>query len=155
MTAAAQQRAPVSELVHLRPAQQEDVDLVYSSWLHSYWESEPRALKGVSRALYMDGQQGVIDELVQRAAVVVACDPHSPLDAFGWVCAEEKAGIAVVHYVYVKKHFRRWGLAAHLVTRGVLAEVQAPHGVAYTHQTRAGMPLVRRLKAVFNPYLSR
>jgi len=146
--------ARIRELVHLRPMAPGDVDFLYSTWLHSYWDGDAPALRDVSKPLYFRGQQGLIDDVLQRSSVLVACDPLSHDDAFGWACFEVRAGILVWHYTYVKKPFRRMHLASFLLVQAA-ALGNTRVGVSYTHQTRLGRRLMDKFRGVYNPYLTR
>lgn len=141
----------LEEKVALRTVQPDDVDLIYDSWLHS-----GRTDRGppVDKAIYFHGQRQVIGELLKRSPVIIACEPAVPAHVLGWVCFELRAGLLVLHYIYVKKAFRRMGIAT-LMMRDMLAHPDASKGLTYSHWTPAAKPLMKRFHGVYNPYLSR
>ena len=99
--------------VAIRPADSGDVGLIYSSWLKSYWDARPPALRGVPREVFFSdhGHHGVITRLLPRSSVLVACEPEDPSEIYGWLCASPRA----LHYVYVKELWRRKHVATRLI----------------------------------------
>lgn len=135
--------SPAAEEWRLRPADAEDEAFLCHSWLKSF---RPSATE-VPGVIYHRGQHEVIERLLGRSIVTVACNPEDEAQIFGYLVHEKRGPVVVLHYVYVKAPFRRLGLA-----RALLAHVGA-EGCHYTHRTPAFARLARALRAHFNPYL--
>ncbi len=134
----------------VRPATRNDAAFVASSWLRSYREA-PAAVAVPSRT-YFYWHHRVIEVLLGRSAVLVACDPRRPDTIVGWACAEAMEGALVLHYVYVKHSFRRAGVARALV-RALQASEPGSEQVFATHATRKSFRLMRDAGIFYNPYL--
>lgn len=103
-----------SEIV-IRPAGEDDIKFVMSSWKQS-WRVCPWA--GVIRNdEYFDSIRSTIDGLIARGAVLqVACLASKPEAIIGWVCSELLSdGLCCIHYVYVKDPYLRNGIGEQLV----------------------------------------
>lgn len=95
-----------------RPYNDEDISFITNSWLKSMQKSLPWS--NLKNTIYFSGMAKRINHIIDRAGVLVACDPRSPDTIVGWMCAEwidldgEKE--PVMHYVYVKYPFRGFGI---------------------------------------------
>jgi GNAT superfamily N-acetyltransferase len=123
--------------VEIRPATEEERRLVRASWFSSYRTGGFAPQVGFD--LYKAGQGALIERLVRASSVFVAAAEAVPDEVCGWIVASDKA----VHYCYVKQAYRRVGVAT------LLLEGEAPR---YSHETRAGRLLARKLRMRFDPY---
>ena len=116
--------------------------LVYATWLRSY-EAWSLAAKHIPRDVFFAEHHKVIDRVLGRGASVrVAALPDEPDVILGWAVTEGP----VVHYVYVKPDFRRYGLA-----KALLAHVQRPF--TYSHSTYVTRDVHKHLDGcIYNPY---
>lgn len=121
--------------VLIRPATLEDRSFIIDSWLRSYRNSEfgRRIPDDVWYAAW--GHGGFVEAAVSvPGSVLVACLPSDPSFVYGFrACGygyQPDPAMGVLHYVYVKKDFRRAGIARQLLAGGVY-----PCGV--THETPA------------------
>lgn len=135
--------------VTLRPVAPADEPLVFSSWLRSY-RTAP-AVAQVRGPVYFANQRRVIERILLRAQVLVACSPSEPTDVFGYAVCERTASGLVVHWLYVKHPFRRLGVAGRLLSAAGAGDVAT---IQHTHETDAGKRLAKRLGSVLNPYLA-
>lgn len=95
----------------VRPATADDIPFVFDSWLNS-WRTSKWA--GVVRNCdYYSTTRSVIEDLIARGAVLLVADAGPTL--LGWVCAEEKDGRAVLHYLYTKDAYLRLGVEERLL----------------------------------------
>lgn len=126
----------------IREAVATDANLIYSSWLRSYWNSTAIGL-GVEYQVYQAGQRARIDRLLRTHGALVACSPEAPDTIMGWACID--GDHVAVHYAYTRQIYRRAGVARSLlVLDGILPRYA-------THMTPAfsrGFPSVQ-----YNPYL--
>src|SRR5678815_1999534 len=87
----------------LRDVEPGDVNYVRATWLRSGADSDFARVLG---AAYWDrhvGHHAVIDALIRRARVVVACSVTHHATIVGWACIEP----GIVHYVHVREEFRK------------------------------------------------
>jgi GNAT superfamily N-acetyltransferase len=124
-------------MVTLRNLRPDDYNFVLSSWLKSYRNS--RFGKGFTNEVYYRSQTDAILGLLSTARVVVACDPTDERHVFGYAVGQESPDGAQfwLHYCYVKKFYRRLGIARQLV-RNLSGR---PRQVRVTHW----MPVCRKL----------
>ena len=117
-------------------------NLVFATWLKSYQTSSIHA-KGIPKDLFFAEHHRLIERIFERDPVVrlaVLPDDHDVV--LGWVVGTP----GIVHYVYVKPSFRRYGIARALLK---------PFGdkFTYTHATYVLRDLYPRLDGcVYNPY---
>lgn len=145
--------------MHVRAARPDDVAFITSSWLKSYRDAP--AVKNCPNSLYYAAQHEVLNVIVPRAVTLVVTTEalDKPIMGkgiiLGYMCAEMTAErILVVHYIYIKRDFRNFGLARMLLE--TMIETEQPLGIHYTHQTFAGMAIAKdhkeELELVYNPY---
>ena len=135
-----------------------DLAFVARSWLKSLRPSKPYA--DVSGEVFFYWHHQLVEGLWAdpTAAWLMAVDPVDPDRIYGWLCGQKAESLAgtlpVVHYVYVAKAFRRFGLACRLMTT-LIPEVSAAAVVVATAHTPPGAGVVKRLGAqvMYNPYL--
>lgn len=139
VTEAGSQVAPSAPGICLRPGREGDLPLVYHSWLHTLREASPWDV--LSRTVYFRGQHAVIENILARAGLVVAALEDDPDQILGYAVAEP----GVLHWVYVKSLFRRYGVA-----RALLAELDLPSPVVYTHKTKWCARLFKN--GVYDPF---
>lgn len=111
-------------------------------------------VRGVPDRIYYYQHHKVLEEVIPRSIVLVACADDNPDQILGWICAETVNGPAlVIHYVYVKYAMRKWGIAKQLVQ--LLQASEQPVAVFHTHRTKAGKSIVldKKLGWIYNPYL--
>lgn len=121
-------------------------NLIYATWLRSYQVSSLQA-KHIKRDLFFAEHHKVLDSIFARNPHVrLAVLPDDPSVVLGWSVVERADDTDVVHYVYVKPSFRRYGIA-----KALLSDVQIPF--VFTHSTYGLRDLHPRLeKCEFNPY---
>ena len=125
-----------------------DVPLICSSWLKSYRKAP--AVAKLRGPVYFDSQRSVVERILGRASVAVACSQSDFADVYGYVVYESLAAGTVLHWLYVKQPFRGLGIA-----RVLLSASGAPRAksVQHSHETEKGRVLARALGSVLNPYL--
>ena len=98
----------------LRPGNPDtDLNYVRSSWLKTYSTSD--FAKSINHDLFFKRHTVVVNDLLSRCLVTVACDPEDPSFIFGWIAYELDP--ACVHYVCVKNRYRRdYGVGKRLLT---------------------------------------
>jgi hypothetical protein len=141
---ATQREAPQSAAFDLRPFDADDTAFLYKSWLDSYRYSDWG--KQFDNRTYYDGHHAVIERVLPRSRVVVACLPDNPTVDLGFAVGEADT----LHFVYVKRNFRQFGVASAL-----LEALDLPKSPRISHVTgdwfrcfRSRFPSSR-----WNPYL--
>lgn len=134
-----------SAAVLYRRADPDDAAFVFSYWLRDHFERSAFA-KGITKATFMRLHHLLLERIIARSVVFVACDPEAPNVCYGFICAE---GPEVLHYLYVKRRFRRMGIGT-----GLLAAAGMSDGPkVFTHLTDEGIALRRKFPlAEYSPY---
>lgn len=100
------------ELFDLRAMIDSDRAMIASSWLKNFRPASPE----VSPLVYANHQSRLIDRLIERNSAVVACSPQDGNHIYGWICgAVYMMTDPVIHYVYVKRAMREFGIGKRLV----------------------------------------
>jgi GNAT superfamily N-acetyltransferase len=123
-----------------------DHAFVFSSWLKSYrkgaWgECHPLPER------YFKLEHDVIERIMRNCEVMIACDPEDAEHLFGYIVFRRQADFITIDWVYVKKPFRKLGIAARLiefaVKKNTVTEV--------SHLTESGEYITRKYGFIFNP----
>jgi hypothetical protein len=92
----------------IRPAIPTDIPFVYSTWLRSYRTGSGLGLQS-GKHQYFVLYQMILDQILERESttVLVAALDEDLSIALGYIVIEPK----ILHYVFVKEPFRRFGIA--------------------------------------------
>jgi hypothetical protein len=138
--------------VQIRKPLEGDIGFIFSTWLKSYRHDSPLTWP-IRQDVFFDQHEQLVKRLFQRPNVMIAvsCDESDPALIFGYLVIEKPN---TVHFCYVKKSLRRYGIMAKL-----LEEFDIPkdlEGWAYSHLTNSTQTLWKegKWKGVFNPYLA-
>lgn len=116
----------------IRPAVVGDVAFCSATWKQSFWRESPWA-KRVRWGVFAPHHSQIIQRLLERSSVLVACDPEREEEILGYIAFELPPKI--LHWSYVKPSFRRAGVfSALLAATGLPGDLA---GCAVTHCTRA------------------
>lgn len=129
----------------LRAGVETDHAFIFSTLLRCFKHSSGFAKRIPERTFFTHHHQA-IEKLLARATtrVLVVCDPTEANVIWGYAIGEP----GIIHFVYVKKVFRRMGIAGAL-----LADVDV-NACVFTHWTDGWNDLLRRWPhAQYNPYL--
>lgn len=101
----------------------------------------------------MEGQMELRDRLLARAEIWLACSPADPWFVMGFIVADRPHSAIVLHFLYVKHHFRRLGLGVRLLE----SMAEGRRRIVATHRTRSWDQVAPRLSqrgylVEFNPY---
>lgn len=142
----------MSGAYRLRIAVREDEPSIYSDWLKS--ARKARTFHGVTSQVFYFWMHAIIETLLDDASVtwLVACASDDPTKIYGWLCGHRATTLAgdqsVVHYVYVKKLYRRVGIATNLLERFV-----GDAAIVASSMSEAGRELIGDRIYLFNPFL--
>lgn len=127
------------------------IPFVYNSWLRSYRHGSSFA-KPIESRLFYDRHHQIISRILDRPStkVFVASPKEDPETFIGYLVVEEGYGPAIVHFCYVKRPFRRLGVAKALCGAAGLNLNQC----VYTHRTYDLESLESRYPGLsYDPYL--
>jgi GNAT superfamily N-acetyltransferase len=147
----------------LRPGEPEDRSVVADSWSRTFAAYEPRcaqcgtkdkasAPKGdtwirhgsgwIAPNLHYEGERHIIDELLERAGLIVGHLDDAPDVVVSWCVFELLSEGLTVHYVWTRPEFQRRGYGRQLLA--MAREVAGPNGrLRCSHMTHAGERLIR------------
>lgn len=133
---------PSTPPVHLRPYNDAtDAALVYSSWINQVRSLPPLACTDPRL------HRPVVATLLARGSCLVACNPADHAHVYGYAVTELPD---VLHFVYVRNTFRRFGIGS-LLCASLLPSFKQQTTFC-THNTRALPHLRRPWRLEFNPY---
>ncbi len=134
--------------VYIRDAAEADLPLIFSSWLKSFRNGT--FAKFIDNTIYFEQHHKVIEKLLKRSKVRVACSPTNPEDIFGYLVWEKMDGVFILHYGYTKHTFRNLGVFAQLMKdTGETFETSGLH----THTTIPCTTLMPRYELIYHPYI--
>jgi GNAT superfamily N-acetyltransferase len=137
----------------LRLQSKSDEPSIYSDWLRSARKS--RTYAGVKSQVFYFWQHLVIEQLLIDPSVtwLVASSLSDPTKIYGWLCGQRADTLAgdqaVIHYLYVKRLYRRVGIASRLIE----SFAGSAPALVVTSMTDSGRALLGDRTFVFNPFL--
>lgn len=97
----------------LRASEGDDESFIYSSWLKAHFDIGAN-VKAIDRKTFETHHRTIIQELLRRGNVLIACDPEVPTLIYGWIAYELIGHQLCVHYCYVRGSQRRFGIGRRL-----------------------------------------
>lgn len=144
----------------IRPANQSDIDFVFSSWLESYRFSpiacvteKKLATKQVKSALlqsetYYKNYRKIITKIIEASNISIICNKDDNDQIFGFLCHRPlNDNIEIISYIYIKQPFRRMGMAKELINNLKSTELIA------THAKLNAIQFIKHFNMVYNPFL--
>lgn len=135
--------------IRIRPAMEEDIPFIFSTWLKSYRDS--LFAQNISTTIYYAEHHKVVERLLKSCSVFVACDDKDVSQLYGYICAENIDSILVVHYTYVKHSFRWLGIGRQLLN--AIEHDQTKVSI-FTHNTKICRILANKFNFVHSPYIA-
>lgn len=119
-----------SNNIVIRPGIPDDFNFVISTWLKCYRHSSTFT-KHVKSTIFFLWHQRVIKRILSRpqTKVLVACEANDPSLILGYLVCESQ-DVSVLHFIYVKKAFRKFGIGKELFQVS-----QSPSDSEFTHHT--------------------
>lgn len=146
------------KVVSMRPMAQTDVPYIYNTWLEDFYSSHHVKIKGSSRAiqthvalmpkeLYFKEQRAVIDKILKKSYITVACNSEDEHQIFGYIVHRQLGDeIGIISWIYVRPVYRGFGIAKKL-----LESAGEMHVI--THALPKSRWFLRKFNLVFNPYM--
>ncbi len=135
--------------IEIRRAKRSDIPFITSSWLKS--NRHGYMVRSVPNNIYYYNHHKILEELLPRSVVLVACNAEDPDQILGWMCAEVVDTAMVIHYVYVKQSFRKFGIAKRIVN--LMKTTEDPPAVMATHSNPEVRDLLKEKNIIYNPYI--
>lgn len=136
-----------STIVKLRAPNKADLNFILNSWLKSYRNSGFAA--PMINPVYYKNHEPLLKDLLSSNLITVACNPLDEGQIYGYVVFNYLPGdILVLHYIYTKHSFRRFGIA-----KQIMASIRkSDDAILYTHHTKYAELLKNKLPIIFDPY---
>lgn len=131
----------------IRLAEPADLPFVFSCWVRAVQAARNRAyrelptdtLRAVERFLRLAdtnwvsaAQHALCERLLKRSLVLIACNPGNTDQIYGFLVVEPE--VPVVHFLFVKKRFRRLGVAKDLMANAAPGALEAGLPVQVTYR---------------------
>ena len=95
--------------VRLRPFSEGDLTCVISDWLRSFRDAPDVA--STQNDIYYAGMKVRIGRIAEIGKIIIACNPGSPREIYGWMAYRYDDESLIIDYCYVKYKYRRLGVA--------------------------------------------
>lgn len=137
--------------IALRPATEEDMPFFFSATLQSHFYSSPSCLN-LLPSIYYPEHKKALQRLLERDAIflTIACLKEDPDVILGFALTEPREN--VLHYMYVKRAFRRFGVARELMA-ALGIELRRAHVSHWTDDMADIQRTKRYPELTYNPYL--
>lgn len=146
-------KMPGASEMGVRPFRPEaDTDFLYNSWLRSY-KAGSHFAKRIRHHVFFPWHKQVIARFLERenAHVLIAHEASDPRTILGYLAWEWGGGTEepIIHYAYVKEHFRKQGVA-----RRLFIESKIPLDRAlFTHWTAPVGEIIEKYPSLtYDPY---
>lgn len=152
--------------IAVREPTNSDTNFITNSWLESFRQGGYMNAT-VPNRVYFNQHHRILEKIVPRSRILVACNSTDTRQVFGWICAELMDRHLVIHYIYIKDDFRQMGIASRLVRLLLDTQDVVKNVILTTHQTWKSKVLIqgRRewdlkpmaerhgITALYNPYM--
>ena len=125
-------------MINIRDAGGGDAAFIFATWLRSLYFGSS-FFRRIDKDTYFDKYKLVVSALLAMATIKIACLSEDQDVVVGYAVYEGP----VLHWVYVKKNWRKQGVARLLVPDNINT---------FSHFTNVGWT-ARRLEWKFNPFL--
>lgn len=98
----------------IRKAEKTDEAFIYSTWLRGLYYGNPW-FREIDQETFFSKYHGVIENVLSKASVDVACLEEDPDTVLGYVVYRGP----ILDWVFVKKSFRKFGIARKLAPKNI------------------------------------
>ena len=99
-----------------------DIPLIMDAWLAETRHSA--FAKFIDSRIYRAGHHKLLERILKRSKVLIACNPEDPSHVFGFFVFEESPTV-YCHWLYIKQAYRGQGLAREML-RFVVPSILTP-----------------------------
>ena len=144
--------------VKIRDMEEDDIGFVYNTWLKSHRDGVPA--KHITNDVYFAEHKKIIEKKLQLSNILMLCDKDDTSQLYGYIVVEQPTDtVNIIHYIYIKYNFRKFGLGKHLLLAAIPAIGTKPVFVSHRPITRSyGFTetkwgkLKEQYNLVYNPY---
>jgi predicted GNAT family acetyltransferase len=143
--------------VKIRTYQPDDFNFVVNSWLNSSHELFPA--RKINKKYYNKMQTPLFASIIGTSNILVACNSEDPNHIFGYVVFERLGNEVIVHFIYVKKELRTFGIARQMIESGIpewgkqaIAITSMPN-LQKTTEDEERVDVMRKWNLVYDPYI--
>ena len=136
--------------MNVRSFKETDRDFIIKSVLFSFMNGS-KEIQKINRDSYMHGHNKVLNNLLDKCDCLIACDPEDSDLIYGFVIFGETPTYDILHYIYVRKPFRKNAYA-----KSLLENVHRKNQLSLTHLTDDFKPARLKKyweKVIFDRYL--
>lgn len=127
---------------NIRKAEEEDIPFIYATWIKSY-RYDSLIGKGCRNTVFYPNYNRIIDWVLDRSEVLMACHLNNPQVVFSYLVYEPD----IVHYAFTKEAFLRQGICKSLWE-------EAGRIPNYSHKTFNLIPIMKAHPFfTFNPFI--
>ncbi len=139
-----------TSLVKVRGAVAEDLPFILNSWLKSYRNSSVSL--SIPNQVYYPGHTNRVKEILSNPSTVslILVNSTDADQIMGYVIFDLNA--PVLHYLYVKQPFRKYGMGQFLVSLAITHHKSAI--LHCTHIAKKWKEKAKSFNLLFNPYVS-
>lgn len=131
--------------IKIRQYKDLDKDYIIKTWLDSNYKNTD-ACNTIKKSVYYTNHNIIINRIFDDCVKVIACDDTDEDLILGWLVGELKKDCDVLHFLYVRKEFRRKG-----VGRLLFKNFSTCNSVVTSHHGRISPSIVGD-SVTFNPY---
>lgn len=132
----------------LRKHTDDDKGFIYQNWIKLYHESCP--INFCINDIYLPNQNRIIDNLLETANTLIACNPEDPTLLLGFICYEFVQDVMVVHWMHIRGNMRFRGLATDILQS--LYPTAKSDPILVTHNFRTYSELRHKFCLSYDPY---
>ena len=130
----------------IREPEPGDQNFINNSWLKSF----EKPMAAVPKELYRKGQMKLMARLMEESTCYIACSPEELTQIYGWMVFGKIGDIGMLHYIYVKHPYRRFGIGGKLFSM-LICDKSVP--VIATHATMYLDHIKDKWNLTYNPYM--
>lgn len=146
------------KVIQIRKMNEADIPYIYSSWLEDYLSSHHYKLERgktktmqsfvalMPRELYFKEQRAIIDRILKKSTVTIACNQEDENQIFGYAVHRYVGDIDILSWIYVRPVYRGFGIGGML-----LQKIGKPDVV--THMTPIRRWFLKKYDLIYNPYM--
>lgn len=134
--------------IGIRPMEPADRDFIFATWLRCY-QQESRYSRRISRDVFFREHHAILERLLGSSSVLIAHLADSPGVIIGYLVSQEPN---VAHFAYVKKPFRKMGIARLLLAASPIADSLESLIVSHSTEDWESFLSQKLPGATFNPY---
>lgn len=133
----------------IRKFKETDRDFITKSLLFSFMNGS-KEIQRINRDSYMQSHNIIANTIINRCFCLISCDQEDPDLIYGFILFEHMPKFDILHYVYIRKPFRKNKIASELIS-----SVKNSKQLALTHLTDEFKPARLKKyweKVIYDPY---